>query len=116
LNSIQQLLFCLLLCPPQLPLPPFQLYDTAVAPTKNIVPLNNLKTFPVKVYINTNIMFLDVIHRLVVSKNRPVYFSKHNVLETEFCLRLQVKPTQLSPIDRASPYLRTGDRAQLSRF
>jgi hypothetical protein len=38
-------------------------------------------------------------------KHRPVYFSKHNVSETGFCLRLQVKPTQLGPIDRASPYL-----------
>jgi hypothetical protein len=34
-------------------------------------------------------------------------FSKHNVSETGFCLRLQVKPTQLGLIDRASPYLRT---------
>jgi hypothetical protein len=42
-----------------------------------------------------------------LSKNRPVYFSKHNVLETEFCLCLQVKPTQLGPTDRASPYLWT---------
>jgi hypothetical protein len=45
-------------------------------------------------------MFLDIIHR-------PVYFQEHNVSETGFCLRLQVKPTQLGPIDRASPYLRT---------
>jgi hypothetical protein len=29
---------------------------------------------------------------------------KRNVSETGFCLRLQVKPTQLGPIDRASPY------------
>jgi hypothetical protein len=28
-------------------------------------------------------------------KHRPVYFSKHNVSETGFCLRLQVKPTLL---------------------
>jgi hypothetical protein len=34
-------------------------------------------------------------------------FSKHNVSETGFYLRLQVKPTQLGPINRASPYLRT---------
>jgi hypothetical protein len=53
-------------------------------------------------------MFLDIIHRLVYFlENRPVYFSKHNVSETEFCPRPQVKPTQLGPIDRASPYLRT---------
>jgi hypothetical protein len=37
---------------------------------------------------------------------RPVYFSKH-VSEIGLCLRLQVKPTQLCPIYRASPYLRT---------
>jgi hypothetical protein len=43
-------------------------------------------------------MFLDIIHR-------PVYFSKHNVSETGFCLCVQVIPTQLGPIDRASPYL-----------
>jgi hypothetical protein len=39
-------------------------------------------------------MFLDIIHR-------PVYISKHNVPETGFCLRLQVPPTQLGPVDRA---------------
>jgi hypothetical protein len=48
-------------------------------------------------YISTNIMFLENIHR-------PVYTSKHNVSETVFCLCLHVKPTQLGPIDRASPY------------
>jgi hypothetical protein len=45
-------------------------------------------------------MFLDIIFR-------PAYISKYNVSETGFCLRLQVEPTQLGPIDRASPYLRT---------
>jgi hypothetical protein len=44
---------------------------------------------------------------LSLSKNRRVYFSTHNVSETGFCLRLQVEPTQLGPIDRATPYLRT---------
>jgi hypothetical protein len=34
-------------------------------------------------------------------------FKKHSVLETVFCLRLQVEPTQLGPVNRASPYLRT---------
>jgi hypothetical protein len=33
---------------------------------------------------------------LSLSKNRPVYFSKHNVSETGFYLRLQVKPTHLA--------------------
>jgi hypothetical protein len=51
-------------------------------------------------YLSTNIIFLDIIHR-------PAYISKHNVSETGFCLRFQVKPTQLGPIDRASPYLWT---------
>jgi hypothetical protein len=35
----------------------------------------------------------------------PVYLSKHNVSKIVFFLRLQVRPTQLCPIDRASPYL-----------
>jgi hypothetical protein len=51
-------------------------------------------------YLLTSIIFLDIIHRLV-------HFLKNNVLETGFCLRPRVKPTQLDPIDRASPYLRT---------
>jgi hypothetical protein len=42
---------------------------------------------------NITSMFLDIIHR-------PVYFSKHNVTETGFSRRLQVKPTQLGQIDR----------------
>jgi hypothetical protein len=33
-------------------------------------------------------------------------FKTQNVPKTAFCLRLQVKPTQLGPFDRASPYLR----------
>jgi hypothetical protein len=45
-------------------------------------------------------MFLDIIHH-------PVYFLKYNVLGTGFCLCLQVKHTQLGPVDRASPHLRT---------
>jgi hypothetical protein len=32
-------------------------------------------------------------------KFRSVYLSKHSVSETGFCLRLQVRPTQLGPID-----------------
>jgi hypothetical protein len=40
-------------------------------------------------------------------KCRPVSLSKHNVSETEFCLRHQAKPTQLGPVGRAGPYLRT---------
>jgi hypothetical protein len=35
-------------------------------------------------------------------KCSSVSFSKQNVSETGFCLRLQVKPTQLDPIDRVN--------------
>jgi hypothetical protein len=34
-------------------------------------------------------------------------FNTPNVSETGFCLRLQVKPAKLGPIDRANPYLWT---------
>jgi hypothetical protein len=34
-------------------------------------------------------------------------FKTHNVSESGFCLRLQVEPTQLDPVDRDSRYLRT---------
>jgi hypothetical protein len=35
----------------------------------------------------------------LLSKNHPVYFSKHDVSETGFCPRPQVKPTQLGQIE-----------------
>jgi hypothetical protein len=41
-------------------------------------------------------MLLNIIHCLV-------YVLKHNVSETGLCLRPQVKPTLLGPIDRANP-------------
>jgi hypothetical protein len=53
--------------------------------------------------IRTNIMFVDIIQRLV-------FIFQNNVSETGFCFRLQVKPTQLGPIDRASPYLQSPKR------
>jgi hypothetical protein len=53
---------------------------------------------------------------LSLSKHSPVYISKHNVSETGFCLRHHVKPTQLGPIDRASPYLRTSVPAPRWRY
>jgi hypothetical protein len=34
-------------------------------------------------------------------------FKTHNILETGFCLLLQVDPSQLGPINRASTYLQT---------
>jgi hypothetical protein len=60
-------------------------------------------------------MFFDIIHRpLFIQKPRPVYFPEHNVSETGFCLRLQVKHTQLGPIDRANPYLWTNKSSSSS--
>jgi hypothetical protein len=64
-------------------------------------------------------MFLDIIHHPVfIWKHCPLYITKHNVLETGFCLRLQVKPTQLGSIDRASLDIGTSfiDSVQLSGF
>jgi hypothetical protein len=34
-------------------------------------------------------------------------FKTRNISETAFCLHLQVEPTKLGPVDRASPYLQT---------
>jgi hypothetical protein len=45
--------------------------------------------------MSTIIVFLDIVLFL---------FKVHKVSETGFCLRLQVEPTQLGPIDRPSPY------------
>jgi hypothetical protein len=51
------------------------------------------------------ITFVDIFHCTVfIWKHRPVYFSKYNVSETGFCLRLQVRPTQLGSIERTSHY------------
>jgi hypothetical protein len=40
-------------------------------------------------------------------------FYLKDVSETGFCHHIKVEPTQLSPIDRASPYLRTPAPAQI---
>jgi hypothetical protein len=40
------------------------------------------------------------------SENTALFVFQNSFSETGFCLRLQIKPTQLGPIDRASPYLR----------
>jgi hypothetical protein len=36
---------------------------------------------------------------------RPVLYTKHNISETGVCLRFQVEPTQLNPLDRTSLYV-----------
>jgi hypothetical protein len=56
-------------------------------------------------YINTTITVLDIIHR-------PAFYLKYNNSETGFCLSLQVDPTQVSPIGRASLCLRIDRRSR----
>jgi hypothetical protein len=54
-------------------------------------------------------------HTIIVSGYYPpscFVFKTYNVSGAGFCLRLQVEPTQLGPIDRASPCF----QANLSRF
>jgi hypothetical protein len=58
-----------------------------------------------RLYINITITILDIIHR-------PVFHLKHNVLNNEFCLRLQVEPTKSGAMDRAI-YSLPGDRDNL---
>jgi hypothetical protein len=53
---------------------------------------SNLYTFVAMVYY---IRILDISHR-------PVFYSKHDDSETEFCRLLQVKPIQFGSTDRAS--------------
>jgi hypothetical protein len=71
------------------------------------------------IYTNTNIMFLDIIHRPVfISKHRPLLYLKKIVSETAIYLHLSVKPTQLGPIPISSPDIGNNsiDSAQMSRF
>jgi hypothetical protein len=51
------------------------------------------------------IEFLHTIHHLVFNLKRVVS-------ENGFCLHPQVKPSQMDPIDRASPYLWTKDNVR----
>jgi hypothetical protein len=48
---------------------------------------------------NIIITILNIIHRLI-------FYLKHMFFEATLCLLLQVVPTQLSPIDRATLCLR----------
>jgi hypothetical protein len=51
----------------------------------------------------TIIYFLDIIHR-------PVFYLKATFWRLDSVSVLNEKPTQMCPIDRASPCLRTGTR------
>jgi hypothetical protein len=54
--------------------------------------MNGPEDYTCRYFVATNIMLLDIIHHPVfIQKHVPVYFSKHNVSETGFCLRLQVQ-------------------------
>jgi hypothetical protein len=54
-------------------------------------------------HINTIIMFLDIIHRHILSKSTILFIFQNNVSETGLCLRFEVKSTQLGPISRLVP-------------
>jgi hypothetical protein len=56
--------------------------------------VNAIYRFVTMVY-DITITILDIIHR-------SGFYLEHNVSQTVFCLRLQVKPAQLSPIGKAS--------------
>jgi hypothetical protein len=94
------------LCPPQIPL------DQTRARTRAFAVRNQrltawLMALPEGVINYEYYVFGHYPSSYLYLKRRPVYFSKYNVLETGFYLRLRVRPTQLGPIDRASPYLRS---------
>jgi hypothetical protein len=46
---------------------------------------------------NTTLTILDIIRR-------PVFYLKHNVSETGFCLRLQMRPTKFGSNDKRDSY------------
>jgi hypothetical protein len=81
--------------------------------------LRSLRSHEFACYLSTQescICNLDgrviIFHGVIFLKGNSIDASscsylKHNVSENGFCLRLQVEPTQLGPIARASPYLRT---------
>jgi hypothetical protein len=50
---------------------------------------------------------MNVIHH-------RVYYLRHDVSESGFCLLLQVEPTRLGPIDRASPCNQSGTEKETS--
>jgi hypothetical protein len=62
----------------------------------------------VKMVYYTTITILDIIHR-------PVFYLKHNVSDTGFCLCLQEEPTQFDPIDWDGPSPNLGNRIRPSK-
>jgi hypothetical protein len=53
------------------------------------------------------ITILDVIHC-------PVYYLKHGISETGFCVCLQVELTEVDLVDRASLYLQMGQKQRIA--
>jgi hypothetical protein len=79
---------CKELSPHTTPLQPWYLYLTQI--TNPLELSSGTKHMQVTQWQILCFSTLSII--LSLSKNRPVYFSKHNVSETGFCLHLQVKP------------------------
>jgi hypothetical protein len=50
-------------------------------------------------YINITTTILDIVYR-------PIFYVKHDVSKTGFCLHPQVEPTKMGRIERASLCLR----------
>jgi hypothetical protein len=47
-------------------------------------------------------LYIDITITVLATIHSPVFYSKHEVSETEFCLRLQVETAHFSPADWAS--------------
>jgi hypothetical protein len=50
--------------------------------------------------LSITLKILEIIHR-------PVFYLKLDVMETGFCLRIQVEPVQMGPVNRANICFRT---------
>jgi hypothetical protein len=63
-----------------------------------ITMINMLKNCPNQI-VNPYLFYITIT---ILDVHHPVFYLKHKVLETAFCPCLQVEPTQLCPMDRAS--------------
>jgi hypothetical protein len=61
-----------------------------------------------KLSANTMSLQITLLYKYYVSEQYPsCFYLKHNVSETGLCPSFQVEPTQLGPVDRDIPHLRT---------
>jgi hypothetical protein len=79
------------------------------------ISLNFLNTFPTTLCVQI-LCFWTLSIGLSLSKNTALFILQNKVSETGYCLRLQVKPTQLGLVDRASPDLQTPVPASVSHL